>query len=260
MSFNDYRLLDCSPSNWNIEPEHRSKEADLTMLVDVGGVPCDYDSFLADNGVYIGDSAESLGSKYKGRIVGSQLPIHTFSFQRSKIITCGEGGLLAVNDDELAEDIRAIVNHGYARDKRDFEYIHNKFGLNFRMCDVEAAILKVQLSKLDVYLNRRLEIANYYRANLTEDFAVQEIPQYAESNYFFFGVLVDPTKRDQIALHLENLGVSVKCWKAIHQQKSVNTFNLPNAELISNSNILLPIHNSLSDTEVEYIVNACNQF
>jgi dTDP-4-amino-4,6-dideoxygalactose transaminase len=260
MVFQDYKLLDCSPSNWNLDPKGLTKEVELTLLVDVGGIPCDYQEFISRGGVYIADSAESLGSRYKGEIVGSQLPIHTFSFQRSKIITCGEGGLLAVNDEELAEDIRAIVNHGYARDKKDYEYIHNQFGLNFRMCDVEAAILKVQLGKLDFYLKRRNEIAAYYRMNLNKDFKFQEVPDYAVSNYFFFGILVDKGRRDKLASYLGKQGISVKCWKAIHHQENIPYFDLPNADLISDCNILLPIHNSLSDEEVEYIVYACNNF
>jgi perosamine synthetase len=258
--FDDFKLLDCNPSSWNLDPKQLRKDVDLTLLVDVGGIPCDYEAFIANGGFYLADSAESLGSRYKGEIVGSQLPIHTFSFQRSKIITCGEGGLLAVNDEELAEDIRAIVNHGYARDKKSYEYIHSRFGLNFRMCDIEAAILRVQLGKLDYYLKRRKEIANYYRTNLNRSFIFQEVPDYADTNYFFFGLLIEKKERDNLASYLENLGVSVKCWKAIHQQSDMPYFELPNADHVSDCNILLPIHNSLSDEEVEYIVNACNNF
>jgi dTDP-4-amino-4,6-dideoxygalactose transaminase len=128
------------------------------------------------------------------------------------------------------------------------------------MCDVEAAILRVQLRKLDDYLKRRSEIADYYRANLNKDFEFQDIPSYAESNYFFFGILIDREKRDKFASYLESSGVSVKCWKAIHRQENMPYFELPNTDQISDRNILLPIHNSLSDGEVEFIVNACNNF
>jgi len=258
--FDRFELLDCSPHHWNIESKFLSKDVDLTLLVDVGGVPCDYEQFVLNNGIYVVDSAESLGSRYKGEVIGSQLPIHTFSFQRSKIITSGEGGMLAVNDEELAEEIRAIINHGYARDKKEHEYIHNRFGLNFRMCDVEAAILRVQLGKLEFYLRRRAEIANFYRTRLNKDFKFQQIPEYAQSNNFFFAILIEEDKRDSLVSHLNSKGIGVKCWKAIHQQDGIPYFKLPNSDKLSDCNILLPIHNSLLDEEVEYIVKACNSF
>jgi dTDP-4-amino-4,6-dideoxygalactose transaminase len=258
--FNEYRLLDCDTSSWNVNPQQIDVQTDLTLLVDVGGVPCDYDSFSNSNNLYIADSAESLGSLYKGTIVGTQLPIHTFSFQRSKIITSGEGGLIAVNDDELAEHIRGIINHGYAIDKKPNEYIHDRFGLNFRMCDVEAAILKVQLSKLDQYIQHRESISEYYRSNLSSDFVLQKVPSYARTNNFFFGMLVPPAKREMFVNYLTEKGIEVKCWKAIHQQPNMPHKSLPNASYISDSNVLLPIHNTLTVEEVEYIVKACNSF
>jgi dTDP-4-amino-4,6-dideoxygalactose transaminase len=256
----DVELVDCDFDNWNIRVADVPKDVDVIMLVDVGGVPCDYDKFKKTGALLIADSAESLGSTYKGQQIGTQVDLHCFSFQRSKIITSGEGGLITTNDDELAEICRSIVNHGYSTNKKSYEYIHNRFGLNFRMCDIEAAILREQLKKLDFYVQRRNQVAQRYTEKLSTKFKVQTIPDYCQSNYFFYGIMVDPKFRNDMAEYLIDNGIVVKCWTAVHQQQLWKTQGLPNADLISDSIILLPIHNKITDDEVDYIIEKCLEF
>jgi perosamine synthetase len=256
----DVELVDCDLDDWNIRVEDVPKDVDVVMLVDVGGVPCDYDKFKRLGLLLIADSAESLGSTYKGKQIGTQVDLHCFSFQRSKIITSGEGGLITTNDDELAEICRSIVNHGYSTNKKSYEYIHNRFGLNFRMCDIEAAILREQLKKLDLYVERRNQVAQIYTEKLSPKFKVQIVPDYCQSNYFFYGIMVDPKIRNKMAEYLIDNGIVVKCWTAVHQQELWKTEGLPNATQISDSVILLPIHNKITNDEVEYIIQKCLDF
>jgi perosamine synthetase len=256
----DVELVDCDSDDWNIRVEDIPKDVDVVMLVDVGGVPCDYDEFKKLGVHLIADSAESLGSTYKGQQIGTQVDLHCFSFQRSKIVTSGEGGLITTNNDQLAEICRSIVNHGYSTNKKSYEYIHNRFGLNFRMCDIEAAILREQLKKLDSYVQRRNQVAQRYSRRLSSIFQVQIIPNYCTSNYFFYGIMVSPEKRNQMAEFLIENRIIVKCWTAVHQQKLWKTQGLPNATSISDSIILLPIHNKITDDEVDYIIQKCLEF
>lgn len=256
----DIELVDCDLDNWNVRVEDIPTDIDVIMLVDVGGVPCDYNQFKKLGVHLIADSAESLGSTYKGQQIGTQVDLHCFSFQRSKIITSGEGGLITTNNDQLAEICRSIVNHGYSTNKKSYEYIHTRFGLNFRMCDVESAILREQLKKLDSYVERRNQVAQRYTENLSSRFKVQVVPDYCQSNYFFYGIMVDPKVRNQMAEYLIDNGIVVKCWTAIHQQELWKTEGLPNATQISDSVILLPIHNKITDDEVDYIIQKCLDF
>jgi len=260
MILDDVELVDCSSTDWNIRPQDIPPDADAVMLVDVGGVPCDYDEFKKIGIPILADSAESLGSTYKGHQVGTQCDLHCFSFQRSKIVTCGEGGLITTNNHAYAEAIRSIISHGYTSNKKSYQYIHTEFGLNFRMCDVEAAILKEQLKKLDKYVKRRNEIASKYTKAFDGIFRVQKIPGYCTSNYFFYGIIVPESVRNQFAEYLIDNGIMVKCWTAIHQQKDWYTKGLPNATFISNGIILLPIHNTLTDNDVNYIIENCMSF
>jgi len=256
----DVELVDCDLNNWNIRVQDVPADVDAVMLIDVGGVPCDYDEFKKLGVHLIADSAESLGSSYKGQQVGTQVDLHCFSFQRSKIVTSGEGGLITTNNDQLAEICRSVVNHGYSTDKKSYEYIHNRFGLNFRMCDIEAAILREQLKKLDSYVQRRNQVAQRYSQKLDSIFQVQDIPDYCTSNYFFYGIMVSPEKRNQMAEFLIESGITIKCWTAVHQQELWKMQGLPNSTLISDSIILLPIHNKITDDEVDYIIEKCLEF
>ena len=256
----DVELVDCDLNNWNIRVQDVPADVDAVMLIDVGGVPCDYDEFKKLGVHLIADSAESLGSSYKGQQIGTQVDLHCFSFQRSKIVTSGEGGLITTNNDQLAEICRSIVNHGYSTNKKSYEYIHNRFGLNFRMCDIEAAILREQLKKLDSYVQRRNQVAQRYSQKLNSIFQVQDIPDYCTSNYFFYGIMVSPEKRNQMAEFLIESGITIKCWTAVHQQELWKMQGLPNSTLISDSIILLPIHNKITDDEVDYIIEKCLEF
>lgn len=256
----DVELVDCDLNDWNVRVDDIPKDVDLAMLVDVGGVPCDYDEFKKLNIPLVADSAESLGSTYKGEQIGTQVDLHCFSFQRSKIITSGEGGLITTNNDQLAEICRSIVNHGYDTNKKSYEYIHNRLGLNFRMCDIEASILREQLKKLDTYVRRRNQVAQRYTQELSSKFKVQLIPDYCQSNYFFYGIMVDSEIRNQMAEYLISNGIVVKCWTAVHQQKLWAKEGLPNSTKISDGIILLPIHNKITDDEVDYIIQKCLDF
>lgn len=256
----DVELVDCGLDHWNVRPEDILSDVDALMLVDVGGVPCDYDKFKKLGIPIIADSAESLGSTYKGHEIGTQADFHCFSFQRSKIVTCGEGGLITTNSDEYAEACRSIISHGYTTNKKSYEYIHSEFGLNFRMCDIEASILKEQLKKLDTYVERRNKVAKKYTEHLSPYFQVQEIPDYCTSNYFFYGILIDEEFRNQFAEYLIDNGIFVKCWTAVHQQKLWEVDGLPNATSISNRVVLLPIHNKITNDNVDYIIEKCINF
>ena len=135
-------------------------------------------------------------------------------------------------------------------------------GLNFRMTDIQAAIARVQLKKLDSYVEHRNKVASIYKDEFKNinGISVQEFGNDYKSNYFFFGILVDENKRDELVNKLIERGVMVKTWTSVHAQplwnhqfiKSPEYFN--NAENISNSVILLPIHNTITEQEVEYVI------
>jgi len=248
------RLIDCNKKTWNIENDLVPADINLLMTVDVGGLPCDYDSLKALGVPTIADSAESVGALYKGKVIGTQADVHCFSFQTSKIITTGEGGMVTTNDEELYELMRAWVNHGYDPDKKQWEYKHTMRALNFRMTELEASVGIVQLKKLDRYVNERRKKASIYRDIIAELVEYQEEPKDCVHPYFFFGILIKKDQ-DRFCEAMYRMGIEVKTWAPAHRQKPYRHSgeNFPNADWISSKIVLLPIHNRLSEEDAQYI-------
>tara|TARA_R110002110_G_scaffold176155_5_gene380119 strand:+ start:2168 stop:3220 length:1053 start_codon:yes stop_codon:yes gene_type:complete len=251
--FERVTLLDSDPHTWNVSPENVPDNIDLLMTVDVGGLSCDYGA-LSNLGVpLIGDSAESLGATCDGSLVGTQAEMHCFSLHRAKIVSCGEGGAITTNSDHLAAKARSIINHGYAASKKSYEYVHDTHGLNFRMSDVNASIGNEQLKKLSSYVRHRNQIAQIYRDELGSLVEMQEYDNDRfTNNYFFFGILTE--NRDRLLHHMLENDVMVKTWTAVHQQPVWDSTDLPAAQEISDKIILLPIHNTITTSEVEYVI------
>ncbi len=130
---------------------------------------CDMDSLSAIaeefNLFLIEDSAEAIGSVYKGRHAGTIGDFGVFSFHGSKTITTGEGGMLTTNNQNLAMRVQTLNNHG-----RDFsesrQFWPSEIGYKYRMTDVQAAIGIVQVLRFDELVNRKREIMSYYRKEI----------------------------------------------------------------------------------------------
>ena len=147
------------------------------ISVDVGGLSCDYDELKKLKIPIIADSAESIGATYKNNYVGSQADLHCFSLHRAKIITCGEGGFITTNNKEIYNLLNSYINHGYDEKKKSYEYVHKTLGLNFRISDVQAAIARIQLKKLDQFVKSRREIASLYNSKLENYVTLQNEPK-----------------------------------------------------------------------------------
>lgn len=249
----DIRLIDCSKKSWNIEKGLVPKDINVLMPVDVGGLPCEYDSLKKMGIPIVADSAESAGAIYNGRLIGTQADVHCFSFHRAKIITTGEGGMITTNNEELANLMRSLANHGYDASRQPWEYKHNIRAYNFRMTDLEAAVGIAQLKKLERYVSERRKKASIYREIIGELAEYQEEPAGCINPYFFFGLLINKDQR-WFCEEMGKLGIAVKTWTPVHQQAPYKQFvKLPNADLVSSKIVLLPIHNRLSEEDTKYI-------
>ena len=251
--FGNIRLLDCDPETWNIDPNKLPDDLDMILAADIGGLSCDYTA-LAKHGIpIIADSAESIGGRYQNNLIGNQALVHCFSLHRAKIITTGEGGMITTDDDELLDSIKSWMNHGYASDRKPWEYKHDAVGLNFRMTDIQAAMGRVQLKKLEHYVRNRQERATIYKEVIGDLAVYQQTPAGYEHPYFFFGMII---KKDQdwFCQEMNAAGIKVKTWAPAHKQKPYLKFgnDFPHANNISENLVLLPIHNKLSEEATLY--------
>jgi dTDP-4-amino-4,6-dideoxygalactose transaminase len=167
------------------------------IAVHLGGNPPDMDALrdlaVAHDMYVIEDCAHAQGSRYRGARVGNLGDVGTFSFQASKIVTAGEGGAIVCNDDELAERLYSTTDCG--RIKGGYFYSHYAYGSNYRMSELSAALLRVQLNRFPSQHRLRNEHAAYLteRLNAVQGISVMKpTPGTEEIGYYVFPFLFDP--------------------------------------------------------------------
>jgi 3-amino-5-hydroxybenzoate synthase len=167
-------LVDVTPDTYCLDPDLvEEKITDSTkaiIAVHMGGHPADLDrlsEIARRHGIrLVEDSAHAHGSEWKGRKIGAIGDIGTFSFQASKLITAGEGGIIITNDDELERLARSV--HDCGRMPGEWFYSHFIYGSNYRLSEWQGAILTQQLSRLDKQAAIRTKNATYLDGVLPE--------------------------------------------------------------------------------------------
>jgi perosamine synthetase len=253
----EMRLIDCNPKTWNVNPDLLIGENfNLLVPVDVGGLPCDYNRLKEFDVPILADSAEAVGAKYDGKMLGSIADVTVFSFHAAKVITTGEGGIVVTNDKKMYESMRSIANYGYATEKKSWEYEYERIGFNYRMAEPQAALGLVQLNKLDKYLERRHKIAKIYKDVMGDLVKYQHVSSSCFHSYFLFGILLpEENMQEWLCTELEKRGIKTKItFKPAHKQKPYSSFKeCPQAEKVWKRIIALPIHNKMSEEDAKYV-------
>ncbi len=189
------------------------------------GHPCKIDEIRnicnAWNITLVEDAAESLGSYYKNQHTGTFGKLGTFSFNGNKIITSGGGGVIVTDDEKLAQRAKHITTT--AKVPHKWEYTHDEIGYNYRMPNLNAALLVAQLEQVENFLEDKRELASEYKKffdpNKEIDF-VQE-PENAKSNYWLQSVIVkDIIKRNKFLEYTNRNGVMTRpIWKLMNELK-----------------------------------------
>lgn len=175
LSFSDIDDYYCN------DPE--TSKAENIILVHLHGQPADIDRF---EGFIIEDCSQAIGAKYHGRYVGTIGNCGVFSFNRWKQVQSGEGGMLVTNDENLFNFARLMSNHG--------EVISSVLGYNYRMTEMQAAILIPQIEHIDQILSERIEKAEYLSYKLGD--SAPRVRDGCKHTFYSYPVWVD--KRDEI--------------------------------------------------------------
>lgn len=211
-------LCECDPKKFNADPEHMeplvTEKTKAIMPVDMNGLPINYTKWLDFSKKYnlpiLADSAEAAGAKYKDQLIGTQADIHSFSFFPNKNITTGEGGMITTNNEEIAGKLRVLRNQG-----QDIRYNHIELGYNYRMTDIQAALGRVQLSRLEWAMERKREIAEYYNRALVDvaGVTIPHVPEYAtRPSWYMYAISLDnEIDRDRVADGLKEKGIETRC-------------------------------------------------
>jgi UDP-4-amino-4-deoxy-L-arabinose-oxoglutarate aminotransferase len=189
-----------------------------------------------------------------------------FSFYATKNMTCGEGGTIATNNEYLYNKLKKLRCHGITKsiyDRHKEGYNHwdiDELGYKFNMNDIQASLLLSQLPKLKDKLCRRQEIYYHYFTSLNDlNLDFPRINFFNKSALHLFTIWVNPAKRDTILTKLveKNIGVGVH-YRPVHQLSYFRQFfphSFPSAEKIGASTISLPFYPSLTNNEVDYVIN-----
>lgn len=241
--------------------------------VDYGGIPAEMDEIMAiakkHNLYVVHDTAQSIGSVYKGSKTGCQGHVSTFSFHGTKNLTTGEGGALVTDDDAIAERVKILREKGtdkysFLTDNKDrgyYEYVD--IGNSYVQSNMNGAMGITQLEKLDWMNAERKKIAEYYKKELSGipglDF--MRVTAQSDHNWHLFGILVPAEHRYWImdALRAEGVMSNVH-YTPLHRNKYYKDLAtddaMPGSMQFFNRLLRLPIYPSLTESERKLVVEA----
>ena len=245
------------------------------VCVHLAGWPCDMDEIISlakENNCYvIEDCSQAHGAKYKGKPVGSIGHIGTWSFCQDKIITTGgEGGMVTTNDENLWRKIWSLKDHGKSyqavyerKHPKGFKWLHESFGSNFRMTEMQAAIGGIQLKRMSEWHNARINNANliWNAARSIELYRVPFIPDYIEHAAYKCYVFVKGNEdlRDKIISQITERGVPVfsgSC-SEVYLEKAFDDTNfrpnqrLKNAKELGETSLMFLVHPTLTKNQIQ---------
>jgi UDP-4-amino-4,6-dideoxy-N-acetyl-beta-L-altrosamine transaminase len=291
----DIDFVDIDPKTYNmsvsalseklIQAKKIGKLPKIVVPVHFAGQPCDMSAINDLSKSYgfkiIEDASHAIGASYKNIKVGSctHSDVTVFSFHPVKIITTGEGGMALTNDKKLSESIRRFSTHGITRDKslmsprpddEIWNYQQIQLGFNYRMNDIQAAIGISQLKRLDHYISRRHEIANYYDLKLSNLPIVTpwQLPE-TYSSYHLYPICIEDDNniklQQKIYYKLHESGVAVNLhYIPAHRQPYYEAFGFKQGDFLESEKfhqkvISLPIFPSLKKSECDKVISVISK-
>ena len=277
-------FADINPQTYNIDPasirEKITEKTKAVVAVDFTGQAVELDEIRKIceeyNLILIEDAAHSIGTKYNGKPVGSIADMTTFSFHPVKTVTSGEGGAVTTNDEELYRKLRLYPTHGITRNQNEMQnpddagwyYEQVDLGYNYRMTDIQAALLLSQLEKLPAFSARRKEIVKRYDevfGEMPEIMVQQEIPESDTTRHLYIlrlnTELLTCDRREFFdALRAENIGTQVHYipvyWHSYYEKLGYEKGLCPEAEKLYSEILSIPLFYSMIDADVEDVITA----
>ena len=268
-------FVDIDPLTYNIDPDavaHAiTPRTRAIMPVHLYGQCADMNALLEIAERHeiqiVEDAAQAIGAEDAGRRAGSLGAIGCFSFYPTKNLGgAGDGGIMTTNDADLAARLRTLRVHGGA-----VEYRHSEVGINSRLDELQAAVLRVKLTHLERWSNQRRKNALRYDELLAEqppEFALTTPYVREEARHIFHQYVVRvPEHRDDLVKHLAENGVGTGIYYPVplHLQEcfaflGYQEGNCPEAERAARETMALPIYPELTDAQQEYVVNSVVSF
>lgn len=277
-------FADIDPNTYNISPksveEKIGERTKAVVAVDFTGQAVELEQLQnlckKNKLVLIEDGAHSIGTKYNGKAVGSIADMTTFSFHPVKTVTGGEGGAVLTNNEQYYKKLLLYRAHGITRDPELLEreshgswyYEQIDLGMNYRMTDIQAALIVSQLDKLSAFSKRRKEIVERYNeafSEIPELFVQQEIPESDTTRHLYILRLKLETLTCSRREFFEAMAAEGICcnvhyipvyyhpyYEKMGYQKGV----CPQAEKLYEEIMSLPLYYAMADEDVEDVIHA----
>ncbi len=281
-------FADVSIDSQNITPQSIKKKitskTKAILCVHLAGWPCEMDEIIQisdEHGLcVIEDCAQAHGAKYKGKPVGSFGHIGCWSFCQDKIMsTGGEGGMVTTDSYDLWSKMWSYKDHGkswsavYEKEHLPgFRWLHESFGTNFRMTEIQAAIGRIQLKKMNDWHQKRVWNANkiWMMAREIKGLRVPSIPEYIEHAAYKCYIFVKPEalkeswSRDRIISEINKLGIpcysgscsEVYLEKAFDECDFKPSKRLPAARALGEVSLMFLVHPTLKPSDIEEMCKA----
>ena len=208
------------------------------------------------NLIVIEDSAQSLGSTFKGKHTGTFFEMGCYSMYPAKVMTAGEGGLIVTNNKQLRDKLLMIRNHGMIHG-----YDTKIFGLNLRLPEISAAIASIQIKKLPKFLQTRknnAKLLSQLISDLKIDIPIQR--KFEKVNWYLY--TINTTNRNNVLKKLNQKGIGAASYYPIPVHKTPfyrQKTKLPITELAASRVLSLPIHPKVTSKNIEFIAKSLHE-
>lgn len=271
--FCDIRLDTYNIDESKIEKLITSKTKAI-VPVHFAGHPCEMDKILAiakkHNLVVIEDASHAIGAEYKKQKIGSMSHLTVFSFHPVKPITTGEGGAVLTNNEKYYQKMLCLRTHGISKDpvKQEkiggWHYEMTNLGFNYRITDIQCALGKSQLDKLNKFQQQRDKIASYYFKKLKNIRGIT-LPanlRHIKHSWHLFVIRLQGSQiRKEAFQYLRENGIGVQVHyipvyrQPYYQKKGFKNFKLSKTEDYYNTCISIPIYPDLTKKQADHVVN-----
>lgn len=277
-------FADIDPNTYNISPksveEKIGERTKAVVAVDFTGQAVELKKLQnlckKNKLVLIEDGAHSIGTKYNGKAVGSIADMTTFSFHPVKTVTGGEGGAVLTNNEQYYKKLLLYRAHGITRDPELLEreshgswyYEQIDLGMNYRMTDIQAALIVSQLDKLSAFSKRRKEIVERYNeafSEIPELFVQQEIPESDTTRHLYILRLKTETLTCSRREFFEAMAAEGICcnvhyipvyYHPYYEKLGYQKGLCPQAEKLYEEIMSLPLYYAMADEDVEDVIHA----
>jgi dTDP-4-amino-4,6-dideoxygalactose transaminase len=264
-------FVDIDPKTFNIDASKIegkiTEKTKAIMPVHLFGLMADMKKIMEiaekHNLKVVEDAAQAIGAEFEGKKSGSFGETGCFSFFPSKNLGClGDGGMIVTNNDNLADNIRLLKNHGSSKNEK---YLNQTLGVNSRLDSLQAAVLRVKLHHLDFWSEKRAENAEIYNQELG---GIVKTPFAAESRKHIYNQYTIRTeRRDELRDYLKEKGIPSMIYYplGLHLQPAFAYLghkegDFPETEKASREVLSLPIYPELSKQEIKQVASAIKEF